>query len=106
MLSLFRRLTFVVFTTAVFCSALFSQVSSTDAKPFLHPLFTDNMVLQRDIRFPVWGWTDPGKKVTVELQGKKATATADAEGRWQTQLGPFPAGGPYTLSITGPQWSR
>src|SRR5258708_17022176 len=103
MLRFFRRLTIAAFTIAVFGGTLLSQVSSTDAKPFLHPLFTDNMVLQRDIRFPVWGWTDPGKTVNVELLGKTATATPDKQRRWQVQLGPFPAGGPYTLSISGPQ---
>src|SRR6516162_10023614 len=103
MLRLFRQFAIAMFAIVVCSSTYFSQVNSTDAKPFLHPLFTDNMVLQRDIRFPVWGWTEPGKTVTVELQGKKATATADAQGRWQVQLGPYPAGGPYTMSITGPQ---
>ena len=26
----------------------------------LHGLFSDNMVLQRDTRVPVWGWADEG----------------------------------------------
>ena len=46
------------------------------AKPFLHPLFTDHMVFQRGIKAPVWGWTTPGKKVTVSMDGKSASATA------------------------------
>jgi len=79
------------------------ELNAQQAKPFLHPLFTDNMVLQRDIRFPIWGWTEAGKKVTVEFQDKTSTGTADAEGKWQVSLGPFPAGGPYTLKISGPQ---
>ena len=40
------------------------------AKPYLHPLFTDHMVFQRGIKAPVWGWTQPGKKVTVGMDGK------------------------------------
>ena len=71
--------------------------------PFLHPLFTDHMVLQRDILAPVWGWTDPGLKVTVAMSGKTATAVADAGGRWQAKIGPFAAGGPFTLTVSGPQ---
>ncbi|HJU56399.1 MAG TPA: sialate O-acetylesterase [Pyrinomonadaceae bacterium] len=73
------------------------------AKPFLHPLFSDDMVLQREVKFPVWGWTTPGASVTVQLRGQKATATADADGKWLARLGPFEAGGPYTLTISGPQ---
>ena len=45
-------------------------------RPFLHPLFTDNMVLQRGMKDPVWGWATPGKTVTVSMNGKKATARA------------------------------
>src|SRR5215216_5395095 len=73
------------------------------ARPFLHPLFGDDMVLQREIKFPVWGWTTPGAGVTVQMRGQKATATADADGKWLARLGPFEAGGPYTLTVSGPQ---
>ena len=34
------------------------------------PLFTDHMVLQRDVPTPVWGWTEPGQKVSVTLAGQ------------------------------------
>lgn len=72
-------------------------------RPFLHPLFSDDMVLQRRVKFPVWGWTTPGASVTVEFQGKTATGVADAQGKWVARLGPFEAGGPYTMTIKGPQ---
>ncbi|HEX8235788.1 MAG TPA: sialate O-acetylesterase [Abditibacteriaceae bacterium] len=75
-------------------------------RPFLHPLFTDNMVLQRDIAAPVWGWTTPGQRVTVTMSGRSATAVADAGGKWMARIGPFPAGGPHTLTVTGPQTVR
>src|SRR5262245_17326127 len=29
-------------------------------QPFIHPLFTDHMVLQRDAHTPIWGWSTPG----------------------------------------------
>ena len=72
-------------------------------KPFLHPLFSDNMVLQRDIPAPIWGWTTPGAKVTVTLEDKTAEAVADAGGKWLAKIGPLAAGGPFTLTVTGPQ---
>src|SRR3982751_4848632 len=81
-----------------------TQAQENAEHPFLHPLFSDDMVLQRKVRFPVWGWTSPGASVTVELQGKSSTAVADAEGKWMARLGPFEAGGPYTLTIKGPQF--
>ncbi len=72
-------------------------------RPFLHPLFTDNAILQRGIPCPIWGWAKPGEKVTVRMAGKSASATADDTGKWLAKLGPFPAGGPHTLTVTGPQ---
>lgn len=72
-------------------------------KPFLHPLFTDHMVLQRDVATAVWGWTQPGREVTVTLCDKTATGAADARGRWLVKLGALPAGGPHTLTVSGPQ---
>ncbi|EEF63179.1 sialate O-acetylesterase [Pedosphaera parvula] len=69
--------------------------------PFVHPLFADHAVLQRGIRIPVWGWTQPGEKVKVSMGKKSAIAVADADGRWEAKIGPFKAGGPYTLTVSG-----
>jgi sialate O-acetylesterase len=80
-----------------------TQTGQDSEKPFLHPLFSDHMVLQRGARFPVWGWTTPGSRVTVEMRGKEMTTVADARGKWLTRLGPFDAGGPFTLTIKGPR---
>ena len=83
-----------------------SQVQRSEAqdaaKPFLHPLFTDHMVFQRGIKAPVWGWVKPGQKVSVGMNGKTATATAGPDGKWMATLGPFTAGGPYTLTVNAP----
>ncbi len=71
--------------------------------PFLSPVFTDNMVLQRNIKDPVWGWTKPGETVKVTFNGKSVAAKADSTGKWMAKVGPLPAGGPYTLTIAGSQ---
>ena len=36
----------------------------------LPPVFGNHMVLQRDIALPVWGWADPGSKITVSIDGQ------------------------------------
>lgn len=74
-------------------------------KPLLHPLFSDEAVIQRDRPVAVWGWAAPGAEVTISLAGeglaaKPVTAKAGADGRWQAAIGPFPAGGPYVLSAS------
>ncbi len=84
-------------------------------KPFLHPLFSDNMVLQRGIADPIWGWAKPGQKVTVSMTGAtetptkterfavKASVTAGDDGKWLVKIGPLKEGGPFTLTVSGPQ---
>lgn len=49
-------------------------------------IFTDGAVLQRRQPVPVWGWTVPGKTVTVSFHGNQAGATAGADGKWMTFL--------------------
>jgi sialate O-acetylesterase len=77
-------------------------VAGEAERPLLHRLFSDQVVLQRDIPVPVWGWAEAGKEVTVSLDGAASKAVADAQGRWQAKVGPFPAGGPHTLTVSGP----
>ena len=72
-------------------------------RPFLHPLFTDHVVLQRDVPVPIWGWAEPGQRVKVELAGQSVETTADAQGKWLAKFGPYPAGGPHVLSFKGPK---
>jgi sialate O-acetylesterase len=61
----------------------------------------DNMVLQQGRRARVWGWAEPGERVTVSFRGDKAGATADARGRWEVFTGPHKAGGPSELTVAG-----
>lgn len=77
-------------------------LGAAEPKPLLHPLFSDQAVLQRGKPVALWGWAAPGAEVTVTLAGEglanaSATVTAAANGRWQAALGPFAAGGPYVL---------
>ena len=53
--------------------------------------FTAHMVLQREMKMPVWGTAESGELVTVEFAGQKKTATAGADGRWQVALDSLPA---------------
>ena len=99
-----RSVTFaLIFATS---ATLPLRAADAPAKPFLHPLFASDMVLQRDAQDPIWGWTEPGKEVTVSMNGKSVTATAGPDGKWMAKIGPFEAGGPYELTIWGPQKLR
>jgi sialate O-acetylesterase len=54
----------------------------------LAPAFADHMVLQRQVRLPVWGWASPGDAVVVRHRGATASAQADATGAWTVWLEP------------------
>ncbi|RKU17993.1 9-O-acetylesterase [Candidatus Poribacteria bacterium] len=68
-----------------------------------------NMVLQRDMQAPIWGWASAGEEVTITLSAEaedveplfSTTMVADAEGNWQVKLPAMAAGGPYTLRVKG-----
>lgn len=64
-------------------------------------VFADNMVLQRGVKCPVWGWADTGEKVSVTLLSTTLRDTASPAGAWKIMLPPQKAGGPYTLTIRG-----
>ena len=90
-------------SVAILACVLVGAARAEEDLPFLHPLFTEGAVLQRGIECPVWGWTTPGARVTVSMDGSRATATASDAGEWTASIGPFEAGGPHTLSVRGPE---
>ena len=86
----------LLFAAASLCS--FAQ-DSPDFR--VASVFSDHMVFQRDTLAPVWGWAEPGAKVTVtpSWDNKKYTATTDAQGRWEVYVQTPQAGGPYSVKI-------
>ena len=65
----------------------------------LPQLISNRMVLQRDTELVIWGWADPGEKVTVRLSGKHYDAVTDSAGKWSVAIPPQPFGGPYVLEV-------
>ena len=64
-------------------------------------VFSDHMVLQREMPVRVWGMAAPGEAVSVSFRGENKNTVADSLGRWQLNLPPTPAGGPYDLTVQG-----
>jgi len=65
-------------------------------------VFQTNMVLQRDKPVAIWGWADPGEKVTVSFAGQTADATAGPDRSWKVALKPMPASNtPQAMAIKG-----
>jgi sialate O-acetylesterase len=100
-----KAITAVAFLLSLGCSALGQHAPETagEALPFVSPIFGDNMVLQRGKANTIWGWSDPGDKVRVEIARKTGSAIASTDRRWQVKIHPPRVGGPYTVKISGHQ---
>ena len=83
------------------CLFLISAVAFADQQLEVAVPFTDNMILQRQMPVPVWGFDTPGAKVTVEFAGQKKSAVADQQGDWMLRLDPLEASREErTLTVT------
>jgi len=75
----------------------------------LRNVYGDHMVLQRGVPIRIAGFAEPGTSVKVTLAGKanaETYATADHQGSWVALLPAQPAGGPYTVTVSGAPKSK
>lgn len=71
--------------------ALAVSIAAADQELELAVPFTNNMILQRQTEVPVWGFGEPGTRVTVEFAGQQKAAVADSNGDWMIKLEPLSA---------------
>lgn len=76
-------------------------VAQATPLPFLNPVISEHMVLQRGKPNTIWGWTKPGTRVVVAVGKSRASGVADANGKWTVRIAPPPAGGPYSMTVDG-----
>jgi hypothetical protein len=87
------RKTFAILATLL----LIGVAAEVRAELKMASVFTDHMVLQRDMPVSVWGWADPGETISVFLAEHSCKATADSNGKWSCTLPKMDAGGPFEL---------
>ena len=83
----------------ILCFALLCPNAVADLS--LPSVIGDNMVLQRDLPVPIWGWDSPGQKVTVSFAGQEKSAIADSSGEWSVTLDPLKVGEPADMTVAG-----
>lgn len=75
-------------------------ISSADVK--IADIFSDHMVIQRNLDVKVWGKADPNEKVTLRFNGQELKTIVDANGKWSVVLKPMKASAdPLTMTIRG-----
>lgn len=67
-----RKYAFIVATTLAFLFAppgVWAQnaVERTNPLPLVSPIFGENMVLQRGKANTIWGWSERGDKIQIEI---------------------------------------
>ncbi|MEK7476561.1 MAG: CIA30 family protein [Candidatus Coatesbacteria bacterium] len=77
---------------ALLAAALLMASQSPAAALKLPAVFGDGAVLQQGLPLPVWGWAQPGARVTVRLLDQERKAVAGASGRWKVVFAPIPSG--------------
>ncbi len=92
MKSLNLILTLIAFTI----SSLVSQ-----AQVRVADVFSDSMVLQRDLEVNIWGKANPKEKIKLTFNGQKKSTKSDNNGDWNIVLKPMKAGGPFDMRICG-----
>jgi sialate O-acetylesterase len=92
-----RRLHLLIFPVTLLLSAGFLRAEVRTA-----PVFSSNMVLQRERPVPIWGTAGAGEAVTVEFAGQVVSTKAGTDGRWRVELQPLEASKePRTLTVRG-----
>ena len=79
----------------------FLLLSGINAQIKTSPVFSDNMVLQRESEVPVWGTAPAGKKFKLQTSWDKKIyqIVANTAGKWELKVPTPVAGGPYTISV-------
>jgi sialate O-acetylesterase len=76
---------------------------SARAEVLLPALVSSNMVLQQQTDVNIWGWANPGERVSVTTSWNNTTSTAitNENAVWKLSVKTPKAGGPYSIVIEG-----
>lgn len=85
-----------MFLALLLCAGQGGMLSAAVRLP---KLVSDRMVLQRETELKIWGWADPGEKVTVRFRGAHYYTEAGPDGRWNVMLPPQQPGGPFVMEV-------
>jgi sialate O-acetylesterase len=88
-------------TAALLLPALLFLAPLAHAKIKLPALVSDHMVLQQEAKAQVWGWAEPGEKITAKFAGQTQTTTTGPDKKWRVRFNDLKAGTAGDLTITG-----
>ncbi len=74
-----------------FAAIIMFAVGSVIAEITLPKIFSDGMVLQRDMPLKIWGKATPNARIGIEFAGKKKMTKSDKDGKWEFVLDSLPS---------------
>jgi len=89
-----KKLFILTISSIFYCNVAYADIR-------LPAIFGNNMVLQRNIKIPIWGWGDPREKVVAHLGEHSVKTKTGPDGKWKLYLDSMESGGPYQLTISG-----
>ena len=86
---------------AIIFSFIFFLHAKADVR--LPAIIGSHMVLQQNTDVNIWGWSDPGEKITISPSWDTTTYTTSGSSgaKWSLKIKTPIAGGPYVLTIKG-----
>lgn len=88
---------------SIMAKTVYSAITGDYGGLKMPPLYTDNMVLQRNTPLLIRGTADSGEQVTVRIGRQQWNATTGTDGKWSVRLTPLKTGETYTLTISTPR---
>ncbi len=83
----------------ILANTVFTAISKDYAELEIAPIFTDNMVLQRNKPIKFWGKATPNSEIAIEFNQSTKSSTVNTDGSWQVTFSAMTAGGPYSITF-------
>ncbi len=83
----------------ILANTVFTAISKEYAGLHIPPIFSNNMVLQRNKPIVIWGKATPRSEVTVALNKTSIKSEVLSDGTWKATFPAMAAGGPYSITI-------
>lgn len=86
----------------IMARTVFSSITGDFGGLQMPIIYTNDMVMQRDVAFDISGIANSGDKITVEIDKQKLSTIATDNGKWSVSVKPLKVGKPFSLKITSP----
>ena len=81
----------------ILANTVYTAISKEYAELQIAPIFSDNMVLQRNKPIAIWGKGTPNSEVTITFNNTTKSSIVLADGSWEVTFPAMPSGGIHSI---------